>query len=184
MRTPTLTLLVMCSALAVAQDAQPPTRTPAETALIDHFQQEARANFVTACIDVTREAARKHLTIYAVVRTTTGTTKEDGYEIEVIYHPELKKEHTETSGAYHHHHNHLVLTFAAAQFAAGKKQLALRLVRRLVDAQPEMWWSSPTHQPLTLKKILAGLEKDDESVRQFLKEETEDWAYRVKTYGP
>ena len=150
---------------------------------LEHFQKEARVNFATACIDVAREVARKHLTIYAVVRTQSATTKEDGYEIEVIYHPELAKEHTETSGAYHHHHNHLVLTFAAAQFAAGKKQLALALVRRLVEAQPEMWWSSPTHPPLTLKKILAGLEKDDESVRQFLKE-TEDWTYRVKTYGP
>jgi len=172
----------MWAAIAVAQNAQPPARTPTETAILEHFQKEARANFATACIDVAREVARKHLTIYAVVRTQSATTKEDGYEIEVIYHPELAKEHTETSGAYHHHHNHLVLTFAAAQFAAGKKQLAL--VRRLVEAQPEMWWSSPTHPPLTLKKILAGLEKDDESVRQFLKEETEDWTYRVKTYGP
>ena len=184
MRTFTLTLLVMGSAVTGAQDAQPPARTPNETALLEHFQQEARANFVTACVDVTREVAHKRLTIYAVVRTKSATTKQDGYEIEVIYYPELAKEHTETSGAYHHHHNHLVLTFAAAQFAAGKKQLALALVRRLVEAQPEMWWSSPTHQPLTLKRILVGLEKDDESVRKFLKEEAEDWAYRVKTYGP
>ena len=57
-------------------------------------------------------------------------------------------------------------------------------MRLLAQVQPEMWWPSPDHPPITLKKILAGLEQDNESVRQFLKEESDDWKYREKTYGP
>ena len=58
------------------------------------------------------------------------------------------------------------------------------------DPQAEMVLAESEKDPETWEKPLAkavqnaGLEKDDESVRQFLKEETEDWTYRVKTYGP
>ena len=179
-----LICLILSAVSAFSQDPKFLAENPALKPILDQMQREARANFEAACMDVTREVAEKRVKIYAVARPNLTKVKQDGFEIEVLYHPELAKEHVEVSGAYHNHHNHLVLTFAAAQFAAGKKELGLRLVRLLAQVQPEMWWSSPDHPPITLKKILAGLEQDNESVRQFLKEESDDWKYREKTYGP
>ena len=152
--------------------------------MIEPFQKEARANFVTACMNVTREAARKKLTIYATTRPKMQTTKLGDYEVETLFHSELAKEHKEVSGAYYAHHNNLMLTFAAAEFAAGKKEFGIGLVEMLVNAQPDMWWSSPEHPSIWVKDILAGLKKNAQSVRKFLQEESEDWKYRVKTYGP
>jgi hypothetical protein len=78
----------------------------------------------------------------------------------------------------------MVMAFAAAQFVAGKADLGLRLVRLIAGAQPDLFWTSSTHSPLTIQQILRGLEKNDESVKVFLKEKCESWTYNVKVYGP
>lgn len=173
---------MLFASVSLAQDDRPVLKESA-TNLVAVIDATARANFEAACLNVTREAAQKRLRIYAVTpKAKTGTVKEGDFEIEVIYFRELAAEDKKAAGAYHQHNNHLVLRFAAAQFAAGKKALGLRLVRLLAEADPDMWWSSPTHPQLTVQKILAGLEKDDDSMKAFLKEESEDWAYRVKNY--
>jgi hypothetical protein len=183
MNTRLLAHFLLCAGVAFAQEGSRPL-TEAEKAMIEPFQKEARANFVTACMNVTREAARKKLTIYAITRPKMRTTKLGDYEVEILFHPELAKEHKEVSGAYYAHHNNLMLTFAAAEFAAGKKEFGIGLVEILVSAQPEMWWSMPNHPTTWVKDILKGLKKHDESVRKFLEEGADDWQYRMKTYGP
>lgn len=170
------------SRVALAQDARPAFKE-STTNLVTVIDATARADFQVACLNVTREAAEKKLRIYAVTpKAKPGTVKEGDFEIEVIYHSELAAEDKRAAGAYHQHNNQLVLCFAAAQFVAGKKALALRLVQLLAEADPDMWWSSPTHSPLTIQKIFSGLEKNDETVKTFLKEQTEYWAYRVRYY--
>jgi hypothetical protein len=167
-----------------ADDDRPILKEPTSR-LVSIMESTGWANFHAACLNVTRDAKEKRLRIYAVTPTAkTGATNIADLSVEVIYNGEVVNEDATAAGSYHQHHNALVLRFAAAEFASGNKELGLRLVQMLANAAPEMWWSSPTHQPLTIKKILEGLRKDDESVRHFLKEESEDWKYRVKNYGP
>jgi hypothetical protein len=174
--------VALLASVSLAQDERPVLKE-SSTNLVAVIDSTARANFEAACLNITRDAAQKRFRIYAVTsKAKTGTLREGDFEIEVIYHRELAAEDKKAAGAYHQHYNHLVLRFAATQFAAGKKQFGLRLVRLLAEADPDMWWSSPTHPQLTIQKILAGLEKDDDSTKAFLKEESEDWAYRVKNY--
>ena len=182
-RSTTFTFCIALLSLAgVAQDHRPILKE-STTNLVAIIESTAQANFETACLNITRDTAQKRLRIYVVLsKTKTGTVKEGDFEIEVIYHRELMVAEQRAVGAYHQHYNNLALTFAAAQFADGKKALGLRVVRILADAHPDMWWSSPTHRPLTIQKILAGLEKDDGSVKEFLEEERKDWEYRIKNY--
>lgn len=153
--------------------------------LIDGINSSARADFEAACITVTRQVKQKRLLIFATVPIKkTATIKDGDFEIEIYYSADLAKENLTAGGAYFQHHNSKILTFAAAQFAAGKKDFGLHLATLLAEAQPDAWWSSPKHDPITIQKIVDGLEAGGESVRQFLKEETEDWDYRIKTYSP
>jgi hypothetical protein len=175
--------VALSASVSLAQNDRPALKESA-TNLVSVIGSTARANFEVACLNITRDAAQKRLRIYAVTpKAKTGTVREGDFEIEVIYHRELEAEGKKAAGAYHQHYNHLVLRFAASEFAAGKKELGFRLVRLLAEADPDIWWSSSTHPQLTIQKILAGLEKNDQSVKGFLKEESEDWAFRVKTYA-
>ena len=179
--------VLMASAVVLCSQENPDktgTRplTEAEKVIVADHSKEQRANFVTACLTVTRDVARKKLAIYAVKRPKVRAAKVGEFDVEVLFHPELAKEHKEVSGAYYVHHNSLVLTFAGAEFAAGKKNFAVALIEKLVEANPEMWWSTPEHPNMWVKDILSGLKKNDDSIRQFLKIETDDWKYRVETY--
>ena len=171
-------------ALRSAAQDKAPTRDASVGELRAIIDATARANFEAACLAVTRDATQKKLRIYAIKsEAETGTVKCDDVEVEVVYHKDLAAENRNSAGAYHQHHNQQVLCFAASQFAEGKKALGLRLVKLLAEADPYLWWSSPDHPGLTIEKIVAGLEKDDETVRDFLKEQSKEWAYRVKYYG-
>jgi hypothetical protein len=153
--------------------------------LVECIESSARANFATACVNVTRDALQKRLRIYATSPAAkVGKFKADGCEVELIYNPEIAIESKTAAGPYYQHHNHLVLKFAAAQYTAGKRGIGLLLVKLLAQAEPGIFWSSPTHPPLTIQRILAGIEADDEVVKPFLREESEDWPIKLKTYGP
>ncbi len=170
---------------ALAQDERPVLKeSPAR--LVACIDSTARANLLAAYVNITRDAAQKRLRIYAVSLSTAkpGTFERDGYQIEVIYHNELALQAKTAAGPYHHQHNGVMLTFAATQFASGKKEFGLYLVKLLAAAEPEMFWSSPTHPVMSMQQIIAGLEKNDASVRAFLKDEAEQWTHLVKTYGP
>jgi hypothetical protein len=152
---------------------------------VDTLNSTASANFVTACINVTREVQQKRIRLYAISSSAkTGTFKEGDFTIQVIYNEELADMDTKVAGAYYQHNNHLILSFAACRFASGDKAFGLRLVRMIAAAHPSLTWSSPKQPPTPIQKILAGLEKDDDSVRQFLDDEKRDWPSYVKMYGP
>jgi hypothetical protein len=88
------------------------------------------------------------------------------------------------AGSYQYQHNAQVMALAAAEYASGRKALGRRLVGLLAKAQPRLFWSSPTHPGMTVEKILAGLEKDDGTVQEFLADQGEWWAETVNLYGP
>ena len=153
--------------------------------LVACMESTARANLVAAYVNITRDAVQKKLRIYAVsLSAKTGQFTQDGYQIEVIYNNDLALEGKTAGGPYHLQHNHVVLQFAAAQFASGKKDLGLHLATLLAAAEPDLFWSSPTHPVMTIQQIIAGLEKNDTSVAEFLKDGSGAWADILKRYGP
>jgi hypothetical protein len=174
-------VLVQC---AVTQES-PPILKESPERLLALMSTTGTATFAAACLNVTRDAKLRRLRIFATTATaTTGTFNEADWEIEVIFNAEVLAK--PAAGPYHQHNNHLILKLAAAQFTASQKELGLRLVRLLAEASPNMWWSSSTvsrHPTLTIQQILEGLEKNDEAIQQFLKEESEDWAYRLEAYS-
>jgi len=153
--------------------------------LVACMESTARANLLAAYVNITRDAAQRSLRIYAVaLPAKAGKFKHDDYQVEVIYKNELALKGKTAAGPYHHQHNAVMLTFAAAQFASGKNGFGLYLVKLLAGAEPDLFWSSPTHPVMTLQQIIAGLEKNDGSVAEFLKDERERWADILKSYGP
>jgi hypothetical protein len=174
----------MLLTVARAEDDRPILKeSPAR--LVACMESTARANLLAAYVNVTRDATQKKLRIYAVALPgKPGTFRQSGYQIEVIYNTELALQAKTAGGPYNQQHNSVLLTFAAAQFASGKKQLGLYLVKLLASAEPEMFWSSPTHPVMTMQEIIAGLEKNDASVADFLKDESQQWADILKRYGP
>lgn len=149
------------------------------------IDSSATANFAAACINVTREVGDKKIRIYAVSpKAKTGSFKEGKFTIEVIYNHELTEADSKASGAYYQDNNNLILSFAGWQFSSGDKDLGLRLVRMLADANPNMEWSSPEQPPTSIQKTLAGLEKNDDSVKEFLADGKRNWPTYVSMYGP
>jgi hypothetical protein len=153
--------------------------------MVDRGNKTASSDFAAACINLARDVQDKRLTVYAVVSTAkTGTTNEAGFSIRVIYHSELEENFAGSAGSYVQHYNANLLDFALAQYAKGEKALGLRLVRLLAEAEPELSWSSMRIEPTSIKKILSGLERDDGSVSDILKEATRDWQWRQREYKP
>ncbi len=192
------TFLSLClSALATAAVAQPantnaftataPTAELANNMMMEHLlsQQIATgsADYAAACISVTQAVKRKALLIFAVTPTAkTGVFKEGDWEVQVVFSQDIYK-HDSKAGAFYQHSNGGVLSYAAWQYSSGNRDLALRLIRRLAEAQPGLNWSSPSHPPTTIQQILSGLENADGSMTQYLKEDSEWWLSRAKEFG-
>jgi hypothetical protein len=150
---------------------------------VEMMNSSASANFATAYINVTREVRDKKIRIYAVSSDAkTGIFKEGDFTVEVIYNEELAEANSKATGAYYQHNNNLILCYAGYRFASGNKDFGLRLVRMLAAANPSMTWSSLEQPPTSIQKILAGLEKNDDSIRLFLNDE-KHWPSYVKMYG-
>ena len=180
--------LCFCFALLVAvargEDDRPILKEP-PVRLVACIESTARANLLAAYVNVTRDATQKSLRIYAVaLPVKAGKFKQEGFEIEVIYNNELALKGKTAAGPYHHQHNAVMLAFAAAQFASGQQKFGLYLVKLLASAEPKLFWSSPTHPAMTMQQIIAGLEKNDARIGEFLKDECEQWAEILKSYGP
>ena len=191
MHTHAFICLLLCCAIASAQNTNPPgfvpveKFSPIEKALVDQQMKTASSDFTAACINLTRDVQEKRLTVYAVVsKAQTGVSNESGFSIRVTYHPDLEKNYAGSSGSFQQHYNSCLLDFALAQYAEGKKTLGRRLVRLLAEAEPELSWSSMRIQPTNIKKILASLEADDGSLLDMLKEATRDWHQREGDYKP
>jgi len=176
--------LAILLTVARGEDGRPILKeSPAR--LVACMESTARANLLAAYVNITRDAAQRSLRIYAVaLPAKAGKFKQEGYQVEVIYNNELALKGKTAAGPYHHQHNAVMLTFAAAQFASGKKELGIYLAKLLARAEPDLFWSSPTHPVMTMQQIIGGLEKSDGSVAEFLKDESEQWADILKSYGP
>ena len=151
---------------------------------IDQGSATASATFASACINVTRDVRDKRLKIFSVSKAKAGLYKKHGFKVEVIWNEEIADLDPKVSGAYHHHNNEVILTFAAWQFASGRKDLGLWLVRLIAEAQPNKMWSSSKQAPTVIKDILLGLEKNDGTAREFVESGKINWPWYVETYGP
>jgi len=185
---PLLLILAVCMSVSGlsedTNDNRPALREPPArlVKVIDSLNSE---NYAAVCVNVTRDVVAKKIRLYASTsKVKPGLRKIGDFEIDVIYHQALVAEEKTSGGGYHLTYNGVVFTFAIAQFASGNKELGLSLVKLIGEVQPEFWWSSPTHPPMTIKEIIAGLEKEDASVKELLKEEENQWSYIVKEYGP
>jgi hypothetical protein len=152
--------------------------------LVAVIESMAKENVAAARINVAHDVAHKRLRILSIVPAgKTGRSEEFGYEVEIIYNANLTSSMGGV-GSYRFQNNNQILSFAAAQFTSGKKAFAKRLVSLLAEAAPDLFWSSPTDPVITIKEILAGFEKDDDTVRPFLADKSAEWAETLKTCGP
>jgi hypothetical protein len=175
----TVTLLL----LAQDRDERPLLKEP-QAKLANAIQSMAAENVMAARINVAHDAAKKRVRIFSIVSGgRTGEFKEYGYNLEIIYNANIASSKVGV-GSYHFQHNNQILAFAAAQYASGKKTLGRRLIGYIAEAEPDLCWSSPTHPVMSIQQILAGLEKDDETVRDILKDSSEYWNISVRVYGP
>jgi hypothetical protein len=144
----------------------------------------AHDNVVAACVNVTHDAAIMRVRIFSTVSAMkTGSTKDKGYEVEVIYNGEMAFAKG-GAGTYRFQHNNHVLQFAASQFASGNKALGRWLTRLLAEAEPDLFWEDSTHPVTKIKEIQAALERDDGSAKDFLKAQNEAWSTNLIQYGP
>jgi hypothetical protein len=191
MRTLIFVCLLVCCAIAPAQNTNSPDFipvekfSPIEKAMVEREMKAASSDFAAACINLARDVQDKRLTVYSVVSTIqTGITNESGFKIQVIYHSALAVNYEDNLGSYQRHYNSCLLDFALAQYAEGKKALGLRLVRLLAEAEPQLSWSSMRIQPTNIRKILVSLEADDGSLADMMKAAVRDWHQRERDYKP
>lgn len=173
----TIILFVSISILSIRGDAEEitPIQKVSQTQLIECIDSIARGNVAAARVNVAHDAADNKVRIFAVLhRESQRKFKVSEYSVEIIYNDAVADEAKVGVVAYHCQHNGQVLEFAAAQFASGKKALGQKLVESLAEAQPDLFWSTPTHY-MTIREILNGMNKDDETIKEFLKDESEAW---------
>jgi len=151
--------------------------------LLNDYNTVACGNFPAACINVIRQTEAKQLTVFATVPTTPRKEHVQDYTIDVIADGKIIKNNKPFGGAYHQHHNGIILNFAAVQILDGDRKLGLRLIQILAEVDPEYIWSSPNLPNRTIQEIRKGVETDDSSISAVLKDEKQQWAWRVKEYG-
>jgi hypothetical protein len=176
--------MAIASVLAQAGDQAPITKDT-QASLVKCIDTVARGNVAAARVNVTHDTAQRRVRIFAVtLGMKTGGVKEFGYDIDIIYNVDIAIEAKVGVPAYHFQHNSQVMAFAAAQIASGNTELGRRLIRLLAEAQPDLFWSSPSHPVMTIQQILTGLERDTEVVKEFLRDQSEAWMNTFKVYGP
>jgi hypothetical protein len=178
--------IVLCAALfplLVSGEDERPILKESPAKLVAIIESMAKENVAAARVNVAHDVASKRLRIMTrVPNLETKNLKESGYDIEIVYNYELACADN-GAGSYRVQHNNQILSFAAAEFTSGNKTLAKRLVGLLAQAEPDLFWSSPSDPAISIKQILAGLEKDDETVKPFMADETQTWRETVKSYG-
>jgi hypothetical protein len=169
--------------IACGEDVRPILKeSPAR--LVACIESMGKEICVAARISVADDVAHRRLKIFTIVPSLETTRlKESGFEVEIIYNYELA---CATNGvvSFRFQNNAQVLSFAASQFSSGNKVFAKRLVGLLAEAEPSLFWSSPSDSVITITQIAVELEKDDETVRPFLADETQTWKETIKKYGP
>jgi hypothetical protein len=174
--------VALFSLIAIGEDDRPIMKeSPAR--LVAAIEALAKENVAAARVNVAHDVAQKRLRIFTTVPSLeTKRFKESGFDVEIIYNYELSGAQNGVASC-RFQNNDQVLSFAAAQFTSGNKAFAKRLVGLLAEAEPSLFWSSPTDPVITIKQIVVGLEKDDETVKPFLADETQTWQETSKRYG-
>ena len=174
--------LALLPAVVCAEDERPALKESPER-MVALIQSMAEENVEMAWINVAHDVAQKRLRIFSTTATPkAGESKMSGYHLEIIQIPNAAT-FKSGAGSYRFQNNNALLSFAAAQFVSGKKAFARQLVGTLADAEPDLAWSTPTHPEMTIQQILAGLQKDDDSVKDFLADWSQEWKQTVSKYG-
>jgi hypothetical protein len=165
-----------------AEDERPILKESPER-LVAAIQSMAEENVEIAWINVAHDVVQKRLRIFSTTATTkAGESNISDYHLEIIQIPNATT-FKSGAGSYRFQNNNALLSFAAAQFVSGKKAFARQLVGILAKAEPNLAWSTPTHSEMSIQKILAGLQKDDETVKDFLADWSREWTKTVTKYG-
>jgi hypothetical protein len=185
--TPILTICAVTLLVPMLQseyaDDRPALNEP-QSKLIKAIESIASENVAVARVNVAHDVAHKTLRIFTLVpHLDTEELKVSDYNVEIIYNYDVACANNGAS-SYRFQNNDEVLAFAAAEFVSGNKAFAKELVEILGEAEPDLFWSSPTHPIMTIKQITGGLQNDDETIKEFLSDESEWWAQTLKKYGP
>ena len=174
--------LALLPAMVCAEDDRP-IMHESPTRLISVTESIVEENTKMAWLNVVHDVAHKRLRIFSAT-AVLKTAESDifGYHLEIIQISDAAK-FINGPASYRFQNNGAILMFAASQFVSGQKAFARRLVSLLADAEPGLFWSTPTHPVMTVKQILAGLEKDDDTVKDFLADWSQEWTYTVRKYG-
>lgn len=174
--------LALLPAVVCAEDEHPALKeSPAQ--LVAVIQSMAEENTEMAWINVAHDVTEKRLRIFSTTAPPkAGETKLSGYHLEIIQIADAAA-FKNGAGSYRFQNNNALLSFAASKFASGKKAFAVELVSILANAEPDLGWSTPTHPVMTVQQILAGLQKDDDTVKDFLTDWSQHWTNTVSKYG-
>jgi len=177
------TIAVTLPLFAQDKDERPILKEP-QARLVLAMQAMADEISMSASVNVTHDIAQKRIRIFSVVPDAkVGEFNKYGYQVEIIYNAKLASSKV-GNGAYYSQSNYLILAFAGAQFASGKKELGRWLVEILAASEPDLFWSSPTHPVMTIQQISVGLKSDDKTVKDFLEDRNTIWAEIMDLYGP
>jgi hypothetical protein len=174
--------LVLLPAVICAEDERPILKESPER-LVAAIQSMGAENVEMARINVAHDVVQKRLRIFSTTATPkAGDSKISGYHLEIIQVPNST---TFKGGpdSYRFQNNNALLSFAASQFVSGKKAFAIELVSILAKAEPDLFWSTPSHPVMTIQQILAGLQKDDDTVKDFLAHCSQEWTETIRKYG-
>ena len=176
--------IVLVSQISNAQmppDVVPASRESKEE-LIQVINSISREVVTAAYVNVTHDVESKNVRIFSIdAEGRKAPFKVGGYQVEVIFNPRIAGTSAGVD-SYRCQHNNAVLTFAAAKFASGEKELGLSLIKLLAKAEPDLFWDMP--QPvMKIDEIQRRLIKDDGSLKDFLSEKNDAWQNIVKQYG-
>src|SRR5947209_1536653 len=103
-------IILAVGSFAHAQDPAKPSATKeSELQLISVIEAMARENVAASRLNVTHDIAQKRIRVLSAVAIgRIGLYKEHGYEIEVVYHPEIAS-FKAGAGSYRFQHNNQIL---------------------------------------------------------------------------
>jgi len=137
----------------------------------EEYLKASEGNFWAARINVSRDVRAKNILIFAVVPLKSHVEKVGEYDVAVIYSKHIADVHVKNSGEYTNHHNDWVLNFAATQYAQGRKDVALRLMEMLAQAEPDLELSEPDIPDVPIKELLRGAKAGDSSTDAWILKE-------------
>jgi hypothetical protein len=173
--------LALLPAMVLAQDERSILKESPEK-LAGVIQSMVEENVEMAWLNVAHDVSHKRLRIFTTATTIkAGESKIAGYDLEVVLVPNAMA-FKSGAGSYRFQNNNALLSFAASQFASGKKAFARQLVGILADAESDLAWSTPTHPEMSVQQILAGLQKNDDTVKDFLTDWSQEWAKTASKY--